>query len=75
MVEGVENILNYIACSNISNYLDTDYCSYPSLNEIKSFDIFKWWKSHEFTFLMLSKMARDLLTPSKSTFSIAVNIL
>ena len=48
---------------------------------MKHFDILKWWKSHESTFLVLSKMARDLLTPSmsivasESTFSIAANIL
>ena len=48
---------------------------------MKHFDILKWWKSHESTFPVLSKMARDLLTPpvstvaSESTFSIATNIL
>ena len=67
--------------SGLSKYLDTDYCSYLSPNEIKHFDILKWWKSHESTFPMLSKMARDLQTPqvstvaSESTFSIAANIL
>ena len=41
----------------------------------------KWWKSHESTFLVISKMARDLLTPplstiaSKSTFSIAASMI
>ena len=41
----------------------------------------KWWKSHEFTFPVLSKMARDLLTLSVSTvslqyiFSIVANII
>ena len=43
-------------------YLDTDYLSYLSHDEIKNFDIMKWWKSHEFTFPVLFKMARDLLT-------------
>ena len=67
--------------SDLSKYLDTDYCSYLSLNEIKYFDILKWWKYHESTFPVLSKMTRDLLTPSVSTvasefiFSIATNIL
>ena len=28
--------------SDLSKYLDTDYCSYLSLNEIKQFDILKW---------------------------------
>ena len=66
---------------DLSKYLDTDYCSYLSLNQMKHFDILKWWKSHESTFPVLSKMARDLLTPpvstvaSESTFSIVANIL
>ena len=67
--------------SDLSKYLDIDYCSYLSSNEIKNFDILKLWKSHESTFLMLSEMTRDLLTPSvstvasESTFSISANIL
>ena len=32
--------------SDLSKYLDTDYCSYLSPNEMKHFDILKWWKSH-----------------------------
>ena len=47
---------------DLSKYLDTGYCSYLSLNEVKNIDIMKWWKSHEFTFPVLSKMACDLLT-------------
>ena len=41
----------------------------------------KWWKSHESTFPILSKMAHDLLTSSvstvasKSSFSIDANII
>ena len=35
---------------DLSKYLDTNYCSYLSLNEINFFDILKWWKSHESTF-------------------------
>ena len=48
---------------------------------MRHFAILKLWKSHESTFPVLSKMARDLLTPpvstvaSESTFSIAENIL
>ena len=66
---------------DLSKYLDTGYCSYLSLNEVKNIDIMKWWKSHEFTFPVLSKMARDLLTLSVSTvslqyiFSIVANII
>ena len=66
---------------DLSKYLDTDYRSYLSPNEVKNIDIMKWWKSHEFTFPMLSKMARDLLTLSVSTvaskfvFSIVANII
>ena len=66
---------------NLSKYLDTDYCSHISPNEVKNFDIMKWWKSHKFTFPILSKMTRDLLTPSvytiasESSFSIAANII
>ena len=66
---------------DLSKYLDTGYCSYLSLNEVKNIDIMKWWKSHEFTFPVLSKMARDLLTLSMSTvslqyiFSIVANII
>ena len=66
---------------DLLKYLDADYCSYLSLNEVQNFDIIKWWKSHESTFPVLSKMACDLLTPpvstiaSKSSFSIATNII
>ena len=41
----------------------------------------KWWKSHKSTFPILSKMTRDLLTPSvytiasESSFSIVANII
>ena len=48
--------------SDLLKYLDTDYLSYLSHDEIKNFDIMKWWKSHESTFPVLSKMARDLLS-------------
>ena len=48
---------------DISKYLNTDYCSYLSPNEVKKFDIMNWQKSHESTFSVLSKMTRDLLTP------------
>ena len=47
---------------DISKYLDIDYCSYLSPNEVKKFDIMNWWKSNEFTLPVVSKMARDLLT-------------
>ena len=67
--------------SDLLKYLDTDYLSYLSHDEIKKFDIMKWWKSHESTFPVLSKMAHDLLTPpvftvaSESVFSIAANMI
>ena len=67
--------------SDLSKYLDIDYLSYLSHDEIKKFDIMKWWKSHESTFLVISKMARDLLTPplstvaSESAFSIASSMI
>ena len=66
---------------DFSKYLDTDYCSHISPNEVKNFDIMKWWKSHEFAFPVLSKMTRDLLIPpvsivaSKYAFSIVGNII
>ena len=65
---------------DLSKYLDTDYYSYLSPNEVQNFYIMKW-KSHESTFPLLSKMARDLLTSlmstvaSESSFSIATNII
>ena len=52
---------------DLSKYLDTDYRSYLSPNEVKNIDIMKWWKSHESTFPILSKMAHDLLTSPVST--------
>ena len=67
--------------SCLSKYLEIDYLSYLSHDEIKVFDIMKWWKSHESTFPMLSKMTCDLLTPSMSTgasesaFSIVENMI
>ena len=66
---------------DLSKYLDIDYCSYLSPNEVKKFDFINWWKSYESTFPVLSKMARDLLTPlvstvsSKFVFSITTNII
>ena len=67
--------------SDLSKYLEIDYLSYLSHDEIKVFDIMKWWKYHESTFPMLSKMTCDLLTPSMSTvasesaFSIVANMI
>ena len=52
---------------DLVKYLDTDYLSYLSHDEIKNFYIMKWWKSHESTFHEPSKMARDLLTPPVAT--------
>ena len=66
---------------DLSKYLDIDYCSYLSPNEVINFDFINWWKSYESTFPVLSKMARDLLTPlvstvsSKFVFSITTNII
>ena len=66
---------------DFSKYLDTNYCSYLSPNEVKNFDIVNWWKSHESTFPVLSKMVHDLLAPPMSTvaskfvFSIVANII
>ena len=66
---------------DLSQYLDTDYYSYLSPNEVKNFDIMKWWKSHESTFPMLSKMEHNLLISlvstiaSESAFFIATNII
>jgi hypothetical protein len=46
--------------------------------ESQSFDICSWWKDHVKEYLILSKMARDLLTshiskvPSESVFSESV---
>ena len=67
--------------NDLLKYLDTNYLSYLSHDEIKNFDIMKWWKSHESTFPMLSKMARDLLissvsiVTSKSAFSVTINMI
>ena len=64
---------------DLSKYLNIDYSSYLTPNKIQNYDILKWWKSHESTFLVLSKMTHDLLTPLvfivvlKSNFSIATN--
>ena len=66
---------------DLSKYLDTVYYSYISHNKIKNFNIMNWWKSHESTFPMLSKMTCDVLTPSMSTvaseyaFSISMNMI
>ena len=60
---------------DLSKYLDTNYCSYLSPNEVKNFDIVNWWKSHESTFPVLSKMARDLLTPPMSIVALKSTFL
>ena len=66
---------------DLLKYLATNYCSYISPDEVQNFDIMKWWKSHESTFPILSKIACDILTPlvstvaSESSFSIAANII
>ena len=80
LVEGKPQIGPSSRC-DISKYLDIVYYSYISHNEIKNFDIMNWWKYHESTFPMLSKMVCDLLTPSMSTvaseyaFSISTNMI
>ena len=51
---------------DLLKYLDIDYSSCLTTNEIQNFDNLKWWKSHESTFFVLSKITHDLLTPLMS---------
>ena len=68
LVKGKRQIVT-LSKSELSNYLDINYSSYLTLNEIQGFDILKWWKSHKFTFPMLSEMTPNLLTPLVSTIA------
>ena len=80
LAKGKQQVSPWSRC-DLSKYLDTNYCSYLSPNEVQNFDIMKWWKSHESTFPILSKMTRNVLTPLVSTivleyvFSITTNII
>ena len=60
---------------DLSKYLDIDNCSYLSPNEAKKLVNMNWWKSHESTFPVLSKMARDLLTPPMSIVALKSTFL
>ena len=47
---------------DLLKYLDIDYSSCLTPNEIQNFDILKWWRFHEVTFFVLSKMTCDIFT-------------
>ncbi|KAL2532832.1 BED zinc finger [Abeliophyllum distichum] len=48
-------------------YYAHDVLSMLDDEERKNFDILKWWRQHQRSYPILSKMARDLLTPPVST--------
>ncbi|KAL2461847.1 BED zinc finger [Abeliophyllum distichum] len=48
-------------------YYAHDVLSMLDDEERKNFDIFKWWRQHQRSYPILSKIARDLLTPPIST--------
>ncbi|KAK9937809.1 hypothetical protein M0R45_014578 [Rubus argutus] len=52
--------------TELHKYLGVNYTAYMTKEEFRNFDILAWWKSREGSFPVLSKMARDLLTPSVS---------
>ncbi|KAL2527478.1 BED zinc finger [Abeliophyllum distichum] len=62
-------------------YYAHDVLSMLDDEERKNFDILKWWRQHQRSYPILSKMARDLLTPPVSTvaseaaFSISGRVL
>ncbi|KAL2526756.1 BED zinc finger [Abeliophyllum distichum] len=62
-------------------YYTHDVLSMLDDEEIKNFDILKWWRQHQRSYPILSKMVRDLLTTPVSTvaseaaFSISGRIL
>ena len=45
LVKGKQQVCPSSWC-DLSSYLDTDYRSYLSPNEVQNFDIMKWWISH-----------------------------
>ena len=51
--------------SELDSYLDDDVLS--NLRD-KQFDVLVWWKSNVAVYPILSKMARDILAISVSTF-------
>ena len=65
----------------LGRYFAHDVLSMLDEEERKNFDILKWWRQHQRSYPILSKMARDLLTPPVSTvaseaaFSISGRIL
>ncbi|KAK9937808.1 hypothetical protein M0R45_014577 [Rubus argutus] len=52
--------------TELHKYLGVNYTAYMTNEEFQKFDILAWWKYNEGSFPVLSKMARDLLTPSVS---------
>ncbi|KAL2486187.1 BED zinc finger [Abeliophyllum distichum] len=62
-------------------YFAHDVLSMLDDEERKNFDILKWWRQHQRSYPILSKMTRDLLTPpistvaSETTFSISGRVL
>ncbi|KAK1406280.1 hypothetical protein QVD17_41572 [Tagetes erecta] len=53
--------------SELGRYSGTNYTSTMSPDDIDSFDILAWWKGREAKFMVLSTMARDLLSSKVST--------
>lgn len=52
--------------TELHKYLGVNYTASMTNEEFGNFDVLAWWKSKEGSFPVLSKMARDLLTPSVS---------
>ncbi|KAL2542533.1 BED zinc finger [Abeliophyllum distichum] len=72
---------SYDTSVELVRYYAHDVLSMLDDEERKNFDTLKWWRQHQRSYPILSKMARDLLTPPVSTvaseaaFSISGSVL
>ncbi|GKE19228.1 zinc finger BED domain-containing protein RICESLEEPER 2, partial [Tanacetum coccineum] len=70
-----------LASNKYERYVTTDFISHLPTDEFATFDVLGFWKSKESQFLVLSRMARDILSvqatsvASESAFSTSGRML
>ncbi|KAL2524709.1 Zinc finger BED domain-containing protein DAYSLEEPER [Abeliophyllum distichum] len=64
------HLRSYDTPVELVKYYAHDVLSMLDDKERKNFDILKWWKQHQRSYPILSKIARDLLTPPVSTVAL-----
>ncbi|GJW78472.1 zinc finger BED domain-containing protein RICESLEEPER 2 [Tanacetum coccineum] len=72
---------DHLASNEYERYVTTDFISHLPIDEFASFDVLGFWKAKESMFLVLSRMARDILSvqatsiASESAFSTSERVL